>query len=602
MSTRSTRREARPGSAARASVSIDEAPAEAATRVLAWGIGLVAALRLVVPFLPSMALWSMALPRFVPPAIGWLLTLIAALAALPPLANLVTPAWTRFGDAIARHKWVGAALAAALGLVLALLPDRTWFVGDFLIRRGAAIGNIATDILFPQALPLDLFLHHTLTGILANLLSVGPESVERILGALEGALLILLAARFARTLGLRGAAAATCVAVAALGGCLGLFTGYAKSLREMVVVAAAVATFGASLARDGRGAWGLALSLAAGFALHRSSLALIPAAAVAWIAAFRRKEPDLVTRILTIALPALVLASVAPEMIAAMRRFDALHLAPAGGGAGGALAAALAPLHLLDLLNVVFQLVPLALALLVPSLILWRPLARRPEAAVLLALLIPQVLALLFVHPRQGVFRDWDDFAAFGAALSFTAAWLVSATLAAAPRFAWCGIAAALGTVAPTTLWLIHAASPDAGIARVEASLAGPPFRPEMERALAWDFIGSRSYALGHADRTADAYERAAAIAPSPRLLLQWAVAERERGQSARARMVIERLIERAPDMPQAWGTRAELEWEGGDRAAARRDALHTLELAPGYPGMTEILRATEAPVDSAQH
>jgi hypothetical protein len=54
----------------------------------------------------------------------------------------------------------------------------------------------------------------------------------------------------------------------------------------------------------------------------------------------------------------------------------------------------------------------------------------------LLALALPFVLVAVLIHPAQGIFRDWDDFAASGVALSLIAAWLVGEALRSAPRFA----------------------------------------------------------------------------------------------------------------------------------------------------------------------
>src|SRR5437879_4687164 len=150
-------------------------------------------------------LWSLILHRFLSPVLGWGLWLVAALALVPPLARRVTPLLARWGDAIARQP-VGSTVAWALGAaVLAwLMPDRVRFVGDFLLRQGTVEVVEQPGVLFPQALPLDVFLHYTLPLklIAAHLLSA--NGAARALGAAEAGALGALAAAFARSLDLRG--------------------------------------------------------------------------------------------------------------------------------------------------------------------------------------------------------------------------------------------------------------------------------------------------------------------------------------------------------------------------------------------------------------
>src|SRR5207247_9952690 len=104
---------------------------------------------------------------------------------------------------------------------------------DFVMRMGAALGNIPTDFVFPQALPLDLLLHHDLP---AAIHAPDPTLVERVLGAAEAALAAMLSLAFTRALRLRGAGPSAAAAVAVLGGYLGLFTRYGKAAREIAVL------------------------------------------------------------------------------------------------------------------------------------------------------------------------------------------------------------------------------------------------------------------------------------------------------------------------------------------------------------------------------
>ena len=75
----------------------------------------------------------------------------------------------RFGDAIARapgrSSFAWALAAAALAWAL---PDRLWFVGDFLMRQGTVRVGEEFSRMFPQALPLDRLLHYGLPRFLTE--------------------------------------------------------------------------------------------------------------------------------------------------------------------------------------------------------------------------------------------------------------------------------------------------------------------------------------------------------------------------------------------------------------------------------------------------
>jgi tetratricopeptide (TPR) repeat protein len=208
-------------------------------------------------------------------------------------------------------------------------------------------------------------------------------------------------------------------------------------------------------------------------------------------------------------------------------------------------------------------------------------LRRRPEAVVLLALLLPFAGLLLFVHPRQGQFRDWDVFTAAGVALSLAAAWLVGETLRASPRHAWLAAAVVLGALAPSVQWLMHNHDVNRGIARVEAYIAGPPVRGAEERALLYNFLALRHEAFERLDQAAETYARAAALAPSPRILLEWSMAESSRGQYRKAQSILQDLLKRSPGMIMAWSGLAYASYQLGDTAECRRAALAALRIRP---------------------
>jgi tetratricopeptide (TPR) repeat protein len=562
-------------------------------------LALLTLARAVVPFVPSMWLWGLGLLRFVPPVPGWALWALSALALIPAATRPLAPALERAGEAIARAPLrATAAAAAGAAALVALLPDRLQLVGDYLMRLGTARGEIPTDLVFPQALPLDLALHHDLPMSLARTIHLDANDSSRWLGAIEAALLAAFAVAFARALRLRGAAALAVVAAATLCGALGIFTGFAKAFSELSVIVAAFAVLGIVAVVRGRGLLALSLAACAAFALHRSALVFLPALVTVWILWFRAhgaggawKRP---VHLAAFALPVLTLAFMAPRIRAAMASIDRLHVAREGADPAHVLGAALRPQHLLDLANLMALLAPLALLVPVLAPLLGLALRRRAEGWVLLALALPFVALMLFIHPRQGVFRDWDVFAAGLVALSFLAAWLIGETLRAAPRHAWLAPAVIAAALAPTAQWLLHNHDPRRGFERVEAYLAGPPRPPDEERALLLSYLGVRYQAFGRGRESVDAYTRAAALAPSPRILFEWAMAASENGDDRKAQEILRRMVAGSPDMLTGWLGLAIVSYRIGDAAEARRAALRALELRPGLSQAEGLLRALD--------
>src|SRR5262249_28366716 len=143
----------------------------------------------------------------------------------------------------------------------------------------------------------------------------------------------------------------------------------------------------------------------------------------------------------------------------------------------------------------------------------------------LVALAAPFVSVMVFIHPAQGLFRDWDDFAATGVALSLIVAWLVGETLRASRRFAWLAVAVFLGVAVPSLQWLVIHAASVRGLTRFRAFVTEPPQRPDAQRGTTWDFLGIRSYRLERYAEAEQAFTHAAETSPSPRILHEWAYA-----------------------------------------------------------------------------
>ena len=560
---------------------------------------LLALARAALAFVPNMLGWGLNLQRFLAPPWAWAPWALAALALVPALARRAEPAFARAGEAVARGSLAAslAAVAAAVLLVV-LLPDQVRFVGDFLLREGTIEEEGLPATLFPQALPLDVLLHVDLPGWLAGTGLVSANGAGRLLGAIEVGLLALLALAFARVLALRGTAALVAAAAVLCGGYLGLFTGYNKANGELMLTAAAVAVFGLRAVREGRGLLALGLVLALGAFLHRSVLGFVPAVALAFALALRARPAALREPAFwaAAALPVVAFALTLPRIVTTLMRIDsAAHLASFEVKAhGGLLTSMFAGARAVDLPNVVVLLAPLAPVLPVVALTWGRRLPLAREAALLATLAVPFIGLLLFVHPGQGAFRDYDTLSQAGIVLALLAAWLVGETLRRAPSCAWIGVAAALAAAAPSVQWLAHQTDLDRGLARVTAFLTEPPARDPHERGKTWDYLGIRNFRLERWEASARTFARAAELQPSPRVLTQWGLAELRSGNPSPAREAFRRAL--AKDSTSDWA------WKGlfttciqlGDLDEAHAVAVAFLRREPNNAEVQASLRQVE--------
>ncbi len=563
----------------------------------------LAVARAAFAFVPTMWGWGFDLLRFVPPVAGWTLWALSALTLIPPVAGLLFKPLAALGRRFERSNALAYGLPAAAAAALAwVFPDRVRFVGDFLLRFGTAERALKPSGLFPQALPLDVFLHYGILRALDTGLKLDVNTTARIIGALECGLLAVLAVAFARALGQRGAYAIASASVVFFGGYLAMFTGYGKAIAEVSLLTIAVAVFGLRVIREGRGLLPLSICVTFGLVLHRSTLGLLPALVLCSILAPRAKDPRVrwsrPQNWVAIGLPLLALAVMLPRIIGTFATMDPVHFTPPEVvSRGGILAAMFAGARAADLLNVIGLLSPLALALPLGLLALGRWGVHAREGALLASLALPWLAMLLLIHPPQGMFRDWDNFTAAAVSLSLMTAWLVSLAARGARGWAWLCVPAVLGAAAPSVQWLMHNADRMRALERIETYLREPPVRSESERAKTWDFLGIRYAQLDRWESSASAMAKAAELSPSPRVLLQWALAEQQRGDDRAAQDVYRRLLAIAPKETRGWYGLATASWRLGDLRECRRAAQGLLRLRPGDPQVLRIL----AQVDRAE-
>lgn len=541
--------------------------------------------------------WGLNLGRFLTPAWTWIPFAAAGLLLVAPLARVTgraldradrTPGRARDrADRIPGRGPADVVFPLAIAALVLALPDHLWFVGDFVQRAGtisSARGFIAN---YPQSLPLDLFLHDTLTRWLMRALGGDVLVASRLLCALEAALLAHLALRFARERELRGAAAFA-VATLVIGGAALFLTGDPKSASEQWLLTTAIGVCGARLAQTGRGRMALAVLAALFLTLHRVALLALPPVLLAF--ALAERAPDDATRApraawaraLPLALPAFALLLIGPRIVGILRGFDLRHhVAPWVGSASlkGSNAHAMV-IALADRIQAVLVLAPLSLALPALAIALGPGGGRRREGAVIAALAAACGSILAFTAPQQSVFRDLDVYAPAGAALSLLTAWLCTQVLRDRPA-SWLAPALLVGVAAPTLQGMAHAHDLARGLTRVRAFVTEAPPRADRDRFTTFEFLADRYAQLQRWDAAEWAAHEAVAIAPSPRLIKEEGMAATEAGHLEASRDAFRRLTARAPDDPFGWSRLAVVATRLGDRVEALRAADSLERLSP---------------------
>ena len=573
-----------------------------ADRALWIGIVLLLALRAGVAFLPGMWAWGLDGLRFANPATGWGLWLASAVVCIPAVAGRGAR-WISRGIARLEGRTtlaVGVIALAVAGMCW-LMVDRVWFLGDYILRLGAVEQGQAFGAFFPQALPLDILLQGTIPEHLGLRTVASIGTYLRVLGLLEAGGFVLLAAGFARALRLRGILALAVATIVVAGGALTMFTGYCKSAGEMCVVVLALAVFGIGSVRDPRHLLPLNVAAAAGFVLHRSSILLLPFVLAVWVLAWRTHGGNRLLRaprgVLALAVPAATLFWILPRLLGLVLGFDLpMHLTPRGAPSGtSALGAALSPLHLADVANMLLAFSPLLV--LAPSLapVKTDRTSHRADGLLVSILAASFLPMLMFAHPQQGVFRDMDVFASAGVAASLLVAWLVARAFEDGPEREWLLVPLMLAAIAPAVLGLAMAHDIDCGLARARAYAEGPPARDVTTQSQVWEFIGLRCSRLGRWKDAESALRRATEAIPTPRATLKLALAATMSGDYATARHAYIELLSRNQRDPLSWlglaGAAIRLRDSTTTRMAAERVAFYANDRA-SLASMKEFVRA----------
>ena len=563
---------------------------------LALLLGVIAlwVLRGVAVAAPGRWLWGVDLGRDLGPAAFGAGVVVGLVGCVPAVWRAAARAWGQEGPA---RSGVGAwwpAFASALAVALFMwnVPDRTLYTGDASLRHGAFAQVSRPEVVAEQAMRGDLLLHHGFPRWVALHTPWSSEQGGRALGALLAALTTLAGWRLAHIVGARGIAAFGVSAIVVSTGALALDTGYGKASVEIAALASIMSVGLARLASDGRGLGTVGGSLAVALLLHRSSLLLLPAWGVgAWLAAragrqrapharfetFAARSETLATLAGTLA-PLAALALGGARLLEVVTSFDARH--HVAGGVIATLAAAFAPLRLLDSANTLVFLVPLA-----PLVLLLFAVAPRPSPRELLvgaAFVLPPLALLLVVHPQHELPRDWDVFAFAGSALAAVMAWRLAAVLRARPSARGLALPLALAAAFPAFQWAALQAQPERAWSRAESILAGPPARRASDVAEGLGTIGVMRMGRGQFDHALRLFERSAEIAPNPRMFVQMGMAETLLGRPDRAMGRYRHAAGLNPRLNAAWRGVAAAASALGDRERMREALAHLEQLEPG--------------------
>ena len=567
-------------------------PWPAAALVLVSSVLAMVGLRGLASFAPGRWLWGLDVGRDLPP--GWAVAGFALplVACVPAIGRRVAHVWPgRAATALA------VVSAAALAVFLLRTPDRSLYIGDASLRHGAFAQVSDPGKLAEQAMRGDLLLHHAFPRWAAEHSPWTTDQVGRGLGALLAAGTLLAGWRLASLLGASGVVGFAVAILATATGALALDTGYGKATVEIAALATVLAVGVVHLAQDrapgeaGTGLLAVGVALALALLLHRSALVLVPAWIAGTVVAFRAGRMREAGTIAGFVAPPVALALVAPRLWQVLTTFDRSH--HASGDIGATIAAAFAPLRLLDSLNALLLLVPLVP--LLPVLLAMGPRPSRRAWALIAVLVLPPLALLLVVQPQHELPRDWDVFALAGSVIAVVLAWRFAEVLRAEPGARVFALPVALAAALPALQWVALQSHPEPTWSRAESILLGPPARRTEDVANGLGTLGMMRLGRGQPERALALFERSAEQAPNPRMFVQIGMAEAMLGRPERALVQYRHAASLNPDLNAAWRGMAAAASALGD-AASMREALTNLErLEPGSQTVREARTWLEA-------
>jgi tetratricopeptide (TPR) repeat protein len=544
--------------------------------------------------------WSLDAGVGVPASLQLAALLLAAGAAYAALrASAALDPWRgRRERAVAAAALAGLALLAAVAFpsATALLGDGQLRLNDLARAAGPGVPDMsAGDDTAPLAFAV--------TGAVHALLGGGdPATAYRVVAAAAGALYAALALAAAGSLAPSARTRGVVLVALLTVGAVPQFLGYVE-MYALLLPGGLAFLLAASADREaGRAPWRSAAVLAVLAALHFSSLALLPV--LAYAAGGRLRAGAAACAGAAAGTVAIVASLGYPLAGAEALGAKILPLAAAGGAHRHAYGA-LSPAHLLDVLQEIVLVAPVAVMapLVGPLRAGWGSPARAAagrgaagtDAAggLLVVAAASQLLFLLFANPEIGAFRDWDLLAAATLPLTLLGARRLARAEAGAPaaRSGKVGGAAgfAVGAAFPvlaaaaahTLLWVTLNASEPRSDARFERLMTHARIAPRGE-AYGWETLARWRLDRGRPDDAARAAVRATEAAPdNGRLWLNAANVLQSVGALEEARRAFERAAEIRPEFAPGRFQLAQLLRFLGDEPAARIHAEAALALEP---------------------
>lgn len=440
-------------------------------------------------------------------------------------------------------------------LVQFLLPDRAKFVGDALLRDGLLDESSGFAKIFPQALPLDGWLHHGFPRWCTQVASISPLRVAFSIGAFEAFLLGALAGQYAENTSDRASVFAATALTIMFGGYLSLYSGYGKPTTELVLATLAVCVFGqAMLSKISASPLYVSVPAALALLLHRSGLVLlIPALLLVLVGCVSRRDSPLSVRLQQWAaclIPVVAFLFLRTTLFNIFEHFDnQVNINPADvQESGGAVIAGLHGVRLLDSVNVLIFYSPSALVVIAMAFGL--PVSN--GALAILFIFGVTLPMLLFVRDTLGPFRDYDVLGMCGVALNVFCASRVGMLVGREGTRRAAAVSLVLLSAVPTLQYMWIQTEPDIAIARAMSFVDAAPRRLEIHRAATLDYVGLFELRREHFKAAAEAYHRLSIETPLPRAYKSWGIAAMLADDVEGAREAFTGLRVRTPEDPVA--------------------------------------------------
>jgi tetratricopeptide (TPR) repeat protein len=574
--------------------------------VLVSALAFVWILWLAGMLLPSNWVWGVDVLAFWPPLPAALLIGLGGVALLPASASRVGQALAWLGRRWQNAGWRGDALvAASMGGLLFLLRDRLRFTGDFGVRVGVLGMQNPGPQLRELMFPLDAALNYHLPRALVAS-GWSPEAALQLVGAVFGAVFVLIAGRFLRATGARGAALPAGLLVICGGALLTHFAGYDKF--GPLLVGLALAALGTVyMARAAAGVWVLAGGAVLAVLAHRSGLLLLPATAWAMVEALRaaRRQSAQASVIGAAAVVAGAAVVVAPTALGVFEHVDLVKHLPAGSiaaarGAAGAWSLLFKPLHVLNALLFLVPLWPAAAVALALGL-QQRGRGQRPQAGKGPRLGPPTALALatylslvLVIEPGGGWARDWDTATGAGTLLAFLAGYALVRVWGRGSAPGTEGVAAGLSLCLCVAIWGGHV-SESVSSRRLESLVRSAPSWSAARRSWMYDFWGVDALKRGRAEEAARRFRMAIEIGgPNPRLYYQLGLAQLAAGNPETAGASFSRAAAGNPQAADPWVGLVTVALARGDTLAAVGCLDSALGRSPNHAEGLRLWRALQ--------